>query len=419
MTILYNRVIDNIIPKRFSETPVLLLQGPRSVGKSTTLKIISQKYNKNVLDLDDPETIKLLEIIGSDIIPQNYPVFIDEYQKNSNILNIIKSRLNLKTDYQQFLISGSTSFDAMPSNSQNLTGRIDKIDILPLSQLEISQKRHNNNIEKIINNFPKFLEKKFISKTEYSQYLKMLTIGGFPLSLTQKTISSRNRWFKNYINYTINRDIRDMANIRQTDEMISLLNKLAKASGQILNIKNISKDSKMNESTTKNYITLLEKVFLINRLPISKAINTNKLMKRPKIHFVDTGIASSILGINELNINDFNPKIITNIGGLFESFAINEIIRLASVCDDVKNIGYWRTLDGKEIDLILETWNNKVFAFEIKSGVNIKSSDFNSIKYYKKLAGDSFGGGILFYTGKISGTVEKDIALFPLDTLWH
>jgi predicted AAA+ superfamily ATPase len=125
------------------------------------------------------------------------------------------------------------------------------------------------------------------------------------------------------------------------------------------------------------------------------------------------------LGINELNITHFNPKIITNIGGLFESFAINEIIRLASVCDDIKNIGYWRTLGGKEIDLILEIWDGRVFAFEIKSGVNIKSSDFNSIKYYKELAGDAFAGGIVFYTGKISGTVEKDIALLPLDILWH
>jgi predicted AAA+ superfamily ATPase len=415
---IYNRVVLAAIRQKIEETPVLLLQGARAVGKSTVLAQICREYGAKLIDFDDPEVGDLFDLVGAEMISQVHPVFIDEYQKRIKILDIIKSRLNKNTQFGQYVISGSSSFDALPSNSQSLTGRIDRLNIYPLAQAEVHKKTEMNPISCMIENFDEFPRTTKCGQTTREQYLKMLTIGGFPLSLAQKSVRTRSNWFENYIEYTINKDIREIAKVRQLDEMRKLLKKFAKATSSVLNIANVCSDIGISQNSAHTYLSLLEKVFMVYKLNPSNAVETDRLTKHPKLHFVDTGIASHLLGINETNVNEISSKVIPNTGALFETFAVNEVIRLATAVLDVRRVGYWRRRNGAEVDLILELWNGKLFAFEVKSGSNIKSSDFTNLREYKQLSGDRFAGGMLLYAGSMYAKVDENLALAPLDCMW-
>jgi predicted AAA+ superfamily ATPase len=238
------------------------------------------------------------------------------------------------------------------------------------------------------------------------------------LSIKQLNQNSRSRWFKNYIEYSVNHDIPEIAKIRHYAEMSDLLNRLTKSSGSILNISRISEDIGLVINSVKMYISLLEKIFMIHLLPPSTAVKTDRLLKRPKLHFVDSGIATHLIGLDEESILRANETTSTNNGHLIESFVINEIIRLSVGLFSIKKIGYWGTRTNEEIDLILELKGEKVIAIEVKLSTSPSRSDFKHISTYKKLAGKNFACGIVFYTGERAIKYENDLIALPIDCLW-
>jgi predicted AAA+ superfamily ATPase len=414
------REIEDLIAERIAETPVLLLQGPRSVGKSTLIKAISKSFNSELIDFDDENVIELFKDIGAEFLPSGKTVFIDEYQKAPNILSFIKHRLNSSSNFGQFVISGSTTFDALPKGTQSLTGRIDRLNILPLTQSEILQ-TNKNFINRLVDNpiaTINTLNGK-ISKTSYQDYMKKVAIGGFPLSIKQTNQNSRSRWFKNYIEYSVNHDIPEIMRIRQYAEMRNLINRLTKSSASVLNISKVCADIDLPFSSVQIYISLLEKIFMIHLLYPSTAVKTDRLLKRPKLHFLDSGIATHLMGLDEESILSISKTTSTNNGHLIESFVVNEIIRLSTGSSAIRKIGYWRTRTNEEIDLILELKDGKVIAVEVKSGTSPSKSDFKHISTYKKLAGKNFACGIVFYTGERAIKYEDDLIALPIDCLWE
>jgi predicted AAA+ superfamily ATPase len=239
------------------------------------------------------------------------------------------------------------------------------------------------------------------------------------MALKQKSSTARVRWFESYIGYSINRDVKDISRIRQSIEMELLLERLAKTNASLLNVANISKEIGMNPHSTRDYVLLLEKIFMLHRLPVSTAVATKRLVKQPKLHFTDTGIAATLLELDENTITDIDGATLSAVGHLYETFAVNEVIKLCQSVDKVRKITYWRTRDGLELDLILELRGGKVIAIEVKSAEKLVNSDYTSMRHYQKLAGDKFLYGIILHSG-IGGVVHKNnIASLPLNCLWR
>jgi predicted AAA+ superfamily ATPase len=414
------RNIEYIAQQRIGETPVLLLQGARSVGKSTMLKKLSSRNNAEIIDFDDGNIIALFDNLGSRILPSSKPVFIDEYQKAPAILGAIKHRLNSSSEFGQFVISGSTSFDALPTGTQSLTGRIDRLNILPFSQAEITDNSTYNFMHQLMTNTSETLAalSDIKSTTSREEYLNKIAIGGFPLSLQQANSDARYRWFENYIEYTILHDIPEIMKIRQEVEMHQLVTRLTRSTASVLNVARVSEDIGMNEKTVKMYISLLEKIFLTSKLPTSTVVATKRLVKHSKLHFVDSGIAAHLLDLGEESITSINSNTAANIGHLVETFVVNEVVKLCSILPSVKKIGYWRTRDGEEIDLIVELKGGKVIAIEVKSGVIPSRSDFKHIQKYQQLAGEQFVCGIVFYMGEYAVQYSDELITLPIDVLW-
>lgn len=358
--------------------------------------------------------------LGSKFLKDDRTTFIDEYQKAPEILSHIKHRLNNANSFGKFIISGSTSFDALPVGTQSLTGRIDRLNILPLTQTEIL-KTDSNFLEELIKNHTKTFDKldNTVTNETYQNYMKKVAIGGFPLSLSQDDLDSRYRWFENYVEYSINHDISEIIKIRQYSEMVRLLARLTKSSASVLNISKVCEDTGLSISSARVYISLLEKIFMIHKLPPSTIVKTDRLARHPKLHFVDSGIATHLLELDEESVLEINKTTSTNNGHLIETFVVNEIIRLSQTVSNIKKVAYWRTRTGEEIDIILELRGNKTIAVEVKNGVNISKSDFKHIYTYKELAGDKFVCGIVFYTGDRVVRYGDDLVALPIDCLWR
>ncbi|MDR2538044.1 MAG: DUF4143 domain-containing protein, partial [Bifidobacteriaceae bacterium] len=357
------------------DIPVLLLQGPRSVGKSTILNEIAQAYQTEVIDFDNRDVRTAFNDAGTHFLPKTQPVLIDEYQKAPLILDDIKVRLNKSSTPGQFIITGSTSFDALPGGTQKLTGRIHRLDIWPLTQSEILGSTPNI-INNLIQNPGITINqlREYRSTTTRSDYLRSISIGGFPLSVSETNPKKRKRWYTDYLDYSINHDIPDILKIRQATDMDKLIPRLSKNTAGVLNVSRICEDIGIKPNTADEYISLLEKIFLIQKLEASTLVDTPRLAKRPKLHFVDSGLATNLLGFDSDTISKINPQTAQRVGQLVETFTINEIIRLAQLNDDFKAAKFWRTRTGEEIDLILEIWGEKTIAIEIKASSTPKST---------------------------------------------
>jgi predicted AAA+ superfamily ATPase len=416
-----HRKIEDLAHERIGETPVLLLQGPRAVGKSTLIQNLSEQYNSGLIDFDNQDIRELFDRNKSAFLPNLSTIFIDEYQKAPAILGTIKTRLNRSSAPGQFVLTGSSSFDALPTGTEALTGRLDRLEILPFSQAEI-ENSSNNLIERLVKDIKEILRNLnlYRTKTNRTEYLRRLALGGFPLPFMIERNSQRIRWFRNYIDYLVNRDIPEISKLHQISEIKTLIKRLTRSNAGVLNVSNVCQDTGIKYSTALSYISLLEKVFLFYRLAPSEKVQTSRLANRPKIHFVDSGIATHLLGFNDNSIHQIDHRTAEHIGKLTETFVVNEIIKLSQLVPEIEQICYWRTRDFDEIDLVLELESGQLIACEVKAGTSIRGSDFRSIEKYQKLAGDRLLCGIVFYQGEVVVPYNKDTNLFwlPIDLLW-
>jgi predicted AAA+ superfamily ATPase len=381
---------------------------------------LAMRLDAQLVDLDDDDVFAFVEEKPGIIRDYDAPVFIDEYQKIPQVLGAIKSKLNKGSDYGQFVLSGSTSFDSLPRGTQNLTGRIQRFDIYPLAQSEI-RRTHTNFISDIIDG-TKGLVKHYndngFSNTKWSDYVDKMLIGGFPLAIQANDPAERSMWFQNYISHSLDRDARDISKIHDVEGLKNVATRLAKTTGELLNAASVANELSMNNVTTKNYISLLESIFVVKKLRIVDSIGT-KLVKHPKIHFVDSGIASHLLGYTPSNVKELTPKSSTEFGHIFESFCVNEIIRLSSFDRRVKGVGYWRNLEKYEVDAVVELWDGTMIAFEIKSGTREKDTDYRGIRKFQELAGDRFRAGFVINTGLGASEFKNHVFTFPADCLWR
>ena len=192
---------------------VILLEGARAVGKSTLLREFASAHGAAVIDLDDLATKDAATIDPATFVAGSAPVCVDEYQKAPPLLDAIKAELNRDSSPGRFLITGSTRHDALPMAAQALTGRMHRITVHPLSQGEISGVREH--LLSDLFDDPTAAVDQPPSTTTRDHYIERIVAGGFPMALIRTSESARNRWFDDYVRLTMDRDIRELRQVRQ------------------------------------------------------------------------------------------------------------------------------------------------------------------------------------------------------------
>jgi predicted AAA+ superfamily ATPase len=407
---------------RSREEPVILLEGPRSTGKSTLIRALAEEFNTRAVDFDDP-------MIRDDAAwdPEYYtrsgesgvPVLIDEYQRVPMILDSIKARMNISSHPGQFIITGSTRHDALPGSTQALTGRIHRMRIFPLAQSEIEGTAPDLISRIISRSEVEIRTEKNTPATEIREgYINRITRGGFPLALARSS-QARNRWFDDYVRQTIERDIPGLVKIRNNRGLSALLRKLAAQSAQILTLESVSSGAVIDIATAREYIQLLEDVFMVYQLPAWGRTLGSRVAAKPKIHFTDSGIAARLLGLTAEKLGAKEASALTEFGRLLETFTVSEILKELSWLDDTFLTGHWRTHDNKEVDFVIELLDGSVYGFEIKASGRVAGETFGGLAALRKFAGDTFKAGFVFYTGERTFQFDDRLFALPVSKLWE
>lgn len=411
------RRILSVVVDRCAESPVVLLEGPRTVGKSTLLRELAGRLGGEVLDLDDIDVRAAVARDPAIMINAPRPVLIDEYQHAPIVLDAIKARLNQSSRPGQFVLTGSARHESLPRAAQALTGRLQRLPVLPLSQSEVDG-ADPQLIARLLN-APDETVLAGASETSRHEYLDRMVRGGFPLALVAPTVGARSRWIDNWVLLTLERDVRELSRIRQAHTLPVVLERLARQTAQVLNGARLADGVGIDEKTARDYVRLLEAVFLVRLLPAWDRTLTTRTAARPKVHVIDPGVASRLLRLSIEKLARRDPSVLTQVGHLMETFVVGEIICQASWHDDVVRVGHWRTRDGAEVDLVIEAGDGRVVAFEIKAASRIAGDDLKGLRELRAHLGEAFVAGVAFYTGSRSYTYEDRLHVMPVDRLWR
>ncbi len=399
-----------------ADSPVLLLEGPRAVGKSTLLDQVTTAQGGHLIDLDEPATRDAVVADPALAVSGGGPVCLDEYQKAPEVLEAIKAELNRHTAPGRFVLTGSTRHDSLPSAAQSLTGRMTSLTVFPLSQGEQSGV-HENFLEVAIEDPSSVITGNLATATRLD-YIARICRGGFPLALAASSETARRRWIRDYIRLTLERDVRDLSNLRQGDKLRALLDRLAGQTAQVLNVTKVADDVGLTRQTAESFISLLEKVFLVHRLEAWGTTLIARTLSKPKVHVLDTAVAAVLMRLTPEKLATLDATASKEFGHLVETFAVGELSKQASWIEGITGIGHWRHHDGDEVDLIIEREDGGILGFEMKAGGRVPGPELKGLINLRDRLGDRFLGGIALYLGKHSYTYADRIHVAPLDRLW-
>ncbi|GAA2583313.1 ATP-binding protein [Dactylosporangium fulvum] len=418
LTGIADRRLTQVLADRLSEEPTVVLNGPRTVGKSTLLNVLAQRLGTAVIDCDDPATRGAVRNDPGRFVAGPGPVLIDEFQHVPELLDAIKAELNRDLRPGRFVLAGSTRYSTLPQAGQSLTGRVDIIDVLPLAQMEIDGDRDEPFVHRLLSGASPGRSAES-SPTSRDEYARRVTSGGMPVALRRPPGRSRSRWFSNYLDLVIERDVIELSRVRQREMLPRLLNQLAARSGQVLNIAATAQAVGMEKSSAENYLRLLEAVFLIHRLPAWGTTLGSRVARQPKVHLVDSGVMAWLLGLTPEKIAKSDPAVLTEYGHLLETFAVGEVLKQVSWWDAPVSVGHFRTPAADEVDLVLERDDGDVIAFEIKSGTRVHNEDLRGMRALRARLGNRLIAGLVLYTGALAYTHDDGTHVVPIDALWR
>ena len=370
------------------DTPVVLINGPRQSGKTTLVKDYSPTLPYYTLDDDNVLNSVRQDPIG--FVKRIDVAIIDEIQRAPELLRAIKLSVDQNRQPGRFLLTGSANLLALPQIGDSLAGRMEILTLLPLSLAEI-QYRENCFIQYAKNQSWPTTAKQL----EQSEIILQAITGGYPEMLRRNTTQRRNAWAKSYLQAIVERDVKDISSIEKLLEMPRLLEVLAQYSGKLINFTQIGGQLNLDTKTTQKYVSLLETLFLVNRLRPWYNNTLNRIIKTPKIYFLDSGLLASL---NRLTMHSIEVDP-SSLGALLETWVYSELLKMITLNDESWSIYYYRDKDQVEVDFILENHAHQVIGIEVKASHTVTNQDFYGLRKVAALSGKNWLSGVVLYSG--------------------
>ena len=298
----------------------------------------------------------------------------------------------------------------VPKLAESLAGRMGILRLHPLSQCELASTR------------PRFIDTLFrggfktgIVDRLGSNLAERITAGGYPAALARRVSARRRAWYRDYVDTQIQRDVRDLMRIRSLDALPKLLALAAGQTARLINVEALAAPFELARQTIHEYVTLLERVFLLERLPPWHTNHMSRLVKRPKLHVADTGVACSLLGIDARGL-DADRQL---LGSMLETFVLQELRRQASWRPVPLDFSHFRDRDDFEVDIVLEQGPSAVAGIEVKAAASVGESDFRGLRKLREAAGKRFVAGVVLYDGSATIHFRDGLFAVPLRKLWE
>jgi len=406
------RFLQGGVAAALSDTPVALLHGPRQSGKTTLARAMARERGMRYISLDEATSLAAaLSDPDGFVAGVGSGVVIDEAQRAPDLFRSIKLAVDRRRTPGQFLLTGSADVMLLPTASESLAGRLERLTLWPLSQGELRERRETF----IDRAFAERFESGGVPAADAPDLIDAALTGGFPEAVRRTTDARRGAWFASYIDAMLQRDVRDMANIERLHELPRLLSLLASRSSGLLNYADLSRPIAIPQTTLKRYCTLLEAAFLVRMIPAWSGNLGLRLTKSPKAHIVDAGLMGRLLGLTPERLGE-QPAL---LGPLLETFAVGEIAKQQGWNETPVRLFHFRASNLREVDVVLEDAAGRIVGIEVKAASSVGKADFAGLRALRDAVGDRFVRGIALHRGRTPTPFEGDrfIAL-PFEELW-
>ena len=386
---LYARHLQSRLQESLVDSPAVLVNGPRQCGKTTLV----QQYQGSMeyFTLDDPGLLEAVHADPVGFVRRLDRAIIDEVQRAPKLLVALKLAIDQDRRPGRFLLTGSANLLALPQISDSLAGRIEVHTLLPLSNSELARRANTFLEQAKAQNWPRKSPQLGLPT---SMDIQVLT-GGYPQMLHRTTMARKQAWARSYINALVERDIQDIAQLDQVKQVPQLLSICAEMTGQLLNLSQIGGQIGLDSKTVDKYIGILEKLFLVRRLPAWSRNELSRLIKTPKLHFLDSGLQSTLTRLSPELI--FNQRV--RFGATLETWVFGELQKILSLSDQSWFLSHYRDKDQVEVDFVLESAQREIIGIEVKAAASVSASDFKGIRKLKDIAGEKFLTGIVLFNG--------------------
>ncbi len=402
----YSRWQAERVKKALKTRRIVIVSGARQVGKTTLSGQISSE-DCTYRTLDDPGLLAAaLEDPKGFVKNPSGTMVIDEIQKVPALLPAIKQVVDKDNRPGQYLLTGSANIQTLPGVSESLAGRVKNIRLRPLTVGEILGRRHS------------FLERAFtadfptkIPGCDKEAMIDLAFRGGYPEAV--RISDDRKEWHKDYINSLIERDLKDIANIKRQASLRELVGVLASWSAKFMDVVGICASLSVSKATIESYMNALISLYLFDRVPPWLRTDYDRIGRRPKFYAADTGLMASILGWHAKEVY-LDPD---RSGKLAETFVFQELAAQVEL-DEQYALYQYRDREKREIDFVVERDDGSMIGVEVKSGQSVAKGDFRHLEWFKNNLAKKPFKGIVLYTGEDTLSFGKDMLAVPMASLW-
>jgi uncharacterized protein len=382
------RTLSRCIKNTSDDFPILLIIGARQVGKTTLLQSL-QEQTRQYVSLDDPIDCAMAKNDPAGFL-QRYgtPLLIDEIQYAPELLPYIKMSVDKSHSPGMFWLTGSQQFHLMKNVSESLAGRIAILDLYGISLAE--EEGFARLAAPFLPDYEKLAQRSYATQPLLIPNLyHRIWRGSFPFIVT-KGEKIWERFYRSYVATYLQRDVRDFAHVTHEDIFLKFLQVIAVRTGQLINYADLARDTGVSEPTIKSWLTVLRASNLIELLQPYHNNLTKRLVKTPKLYFLDTGLCSFLAGWNTAEVLERGAMS----GAILETFVVSEIIKSYRHNGIEPHCYFYRDRDKKEIDLLIER-DGKLYPIEIKKTASPRLSDIKNFSVLEHLDKPIGHGGVI------------------------
>ena len=381
-----------------AQFPVVTLTGPRQSGKTTLAREALPHYA--YVSLEDPDERQLARDDPRGFLDRfaDGRVILDEAQHVPELFSYIQGIVDENGRAGQFVLTGSQNFLLHRQISQSLAGRCDILHLLPFSRVELLRQKLKP-IEEVHERRPRAMG------DGKNRLTDVLFAGGYPRIHDMKL--EPQRWLANYYQTYIERDVRELLNVGDVETFGRFMGLCAGRAGQLLNLSALANDCGVTHTTARRWLSVLETSFVVMLLRPHHRNFNKRLVKSPKLYFLDTGLLCYLLRIRSAEDLELHAAR----GAVFESWVVSEAVKNFMNRGLRPDVYYWRDSTGHEIDLLIEAGGGRLLPIEIKSGQTFNSDFVRNLTWWRGVSGGASTKGVVVYGGDKSITYKDDLAL--------
>ncbi len=424
---MFSRHIHSLVRDMLGQFRIVHLTGPRQSGKTTLVRGVAAELGLRYLTLDDPAVLAAAASDPHGLVRsfEREPVVLDEFQQVPELVPAIKEASDRHASAAAtaisgkglFLLTGSADVFRSARTREGLPGHMARLELLPLSAAELHGGRRNLIDHLLAGEFSTWLDPHPRDRERHmgrrrnrgrparvgsraptrEQIARLILMGGYP---EVQTMSRRARgiWFRSYTEGRFLKDFDTLYDARGDyhSRLRALAPYLAGLSGNLLKYANVANDLELNDKLAKSYVEVLELLFLVRRVPSYRKNPARRLAVRmPKLHFVDTGLASHLLGVR----TEARLLASRHYGALLETLLFMECAKHAEWAEEEVGLYHFRDKRKREVDIVIERADGRIVGVEVKASATVGPRDFDGLAALAELAGAAFERGVIFHTG--------------------